>query len=685
MPSYTPQQIRDLIFRFTPGSYTPQSFAEVPFRFGYRPVYSETSNMTAALNVMGLYQTTTYTYLRYCPTYVIGYTRYGVQIIKGRCVYGGIRDIGAYISAQPPHLDLPAYIFGEVGFVSGYKNLPALISGLYKRDLGSIIGVHEAGNIGGYLNVLSTTYDDITGSLHGFDTYDLNGILRGLQHRSLPSYLNPIVGVDLNAYLNVWPQRDLPGNIYGWSTSDLSAYLNTMQKYDLPVTIGVHPPVDLPVYPLRVWAREVTSDLSAYLMGLVADDLPAYLRCKYFSDLNSYLFVIDPVYLTASIHGWDIKNLPASLVGTRYPYDLSASLTPIPEAIKDLGGFLRAMYTRDLTANVHAWWVNNLSALIVSQTAPDLHAYINPTGYSRDLPSSIYPKRIRLTTVLSVSTMENLNLSAMINAACGSSMGLDLPAYIRCVYKSDLSALIRGYIQNWQQANLSASIGYSDNYSVIDKLPLSISLRAGKYRVEDKLPIYFSLFRGGSSLGAYITGILTSQDLSAEITATYLDNYHFDRSIDRFRVYFLNRMGISETFETVELVFKSVVADYFYSSSGNVAWKTNRLDRWALELSSYIPRTEALNIRRKLHKAGTLYDLTRFNSVDEAMKHVIDYITTYPQSDLSALIQASGRFNNLQGILNVKEFITDYNSLPSQITCVKDQLVVGSDTGINIF
>ena len=43
----------------------------------------------------------------------------------------------------------------------------------------------------------------------------------------------------------------------------------------------------------------------------------------------------------------------------------------------------------------------------------------------------------------------------------------------------------------------------------------------------------------------------------------------------------------------------------------------------------------------------TLHDISNFNSIDEAMKFAIDYVTLYPEVNFGAYINGSGGFRGM--------------------------------------
>jgi len=676
--AYTPQQMRDLIIKFYPGSYTPTTFGNVILNWESRISHSDTGDISAAITALGNgpYQDETYTYLKYCEEYIIGYSQYSVQILKGRCYYGGIRDLGASIDTFVK----PVY--------SETKDLGAYIDRNFIEDLPAAMSGELPANLQAYLNVFSVDTYNLGALIHGFQEAYLPAYIRAMQITSLPASLTAVPPINLPAYLKVWPMKHLSASIYGWDTLDLTSYIYSIQKGDLPAVIGGEPAKNLGTI-LRGWVREATKDLGTYIRGFAYNDLLVIIRSTYLKNLSAYLYSVAPVDIQASIYGWDQSDLLATLIGVYGDYDLRASITS-NNNYKDLIGILKpAIGTKipfDLSAYIKGVGSGYLRAYINPVPSVNLQAYLNPMGQVADLAARIIPKVIRLTSVLSVITMEHMDLSAVVNPSCIWSESRNLTAYLRTVYKSDLGASLIGKKYGTQTVNLSAKVGYSDTYSFIDKLPINVSIATQSYRYIDILPLFIKIFTQQASLGASITGTYLYGDLLSSITGSYLAPHHFNNVKNKQKVSKLNNSGFEEWYEMVELSFKSIVDDYFYSSSGKSAWKVDRLDKWILDVRSYIPQNLKLNTKRRLHKLKYMYDLKRFGSVDEAVRYAIAFVTDYPEINLPAYIKPSGGFKNIQGILNVRRTERENYNLTSSIVGVSTgDIVIGlSNDGIDV-
>jgi len=659
--AYTPPPKSNIPFNFGPGGYQAPDFGDVQFNFNTR--VTQLADLQAAINVMPTYQDRTYTFLRYCERYIVGYGQHGVQIIKGRCYYGGIRDLGTDIGGHYPG-DLPSFVRGVIyrdlsavieagyqtsdlsayirGYREGYKDLPAeIVAKIRAIDLPAYIGGHPPGNLPAYIR--------------GFATEDLPAIARGLVYRNLPTDVVPIPPRDLPAYIKTWPQTDIPGSTHGWDTNNLGGLLNVMLKWDLPAAIGAHPPRDLRGI-IRGWVREAYADLPAYISGLYEVDMGAIIRGVEKRDLPAYVFAVRPRYLSAYIRGWQEADLPASIIGDAWPWDLPATIIASGGKI-DLPAIIDGRQAvavfRNLTASILGIrGREDLPAQLYTIYASSLPAYLDTGRDIANLPAYLRPKTIRLTGIVDIITMEHSDLSATISIPCFYSNFSNLNAYMRPVFMSNLIAYI--YPRNWAKAtaDLGARWGYAPRYIVQDKLPITLSITTPGYRVEDKYRIYLNIYQNAAALSAYIFGELQTTDMPASITALSLYPYKFDNY--KFRELFYDRTygQVAGDYQEIDVEFKSIVYDYIYSGAGNFATKTDRYQHFMTKISSYYSDETSYRIDRKLHKTRILYGLDHFSSIDEAVRYAIHYVTTDFHADLRSIITSLGHTIDLSARLN---------------------------------
>ena len=559
------------------------------------------------------------------------------------------------------------------------RNLPAVLNGILKQEeynLRATIKAWYRGN-----------YSDLSAELNIVFPKDLFGQIRALRYSNLSAQLNIVPGRDLSAFLKVWPQRDFPARIHGWEERDLTAQIDWNIAKDLPSYIGCHMWQNLTAR-LKGWVRAATKDLPAYINMIHYSDLPGYIRARPIKNLSAYIFSIAPSDITGSIHGWEERFLPAMINGVYSPYDLHGSIVgyrpvDLPASITPSGWTLP--YNKNLQSIISCWKTTDITAYIKAIQPVDLSASITVIGGISNLSAFIYPKMIYMTTNISIETMEHKDLSAVINYICQSSGFKNLTSYIRCTYLSDLPVYITGKKYPAYSSDLGATLGYAASTVRIDRLPITVNIGSG-YLVEDKLPISLKIYEQYGRLSANITGTPMYSNLGARIYCSWLQEYVFDNIKNREIVYDINHARQINWYEIVEMMFESIVDDYFYVDAEQKVYKTDRLLKWVLDIRSFVPEDVTLNIRRKLHRARQLYDLSRYNTIDEAIRDVIDYVTTYNYGDLLCNIASRGGYSNLPVFIKPKYFTATSSNLTSSVVAINRKYAVGfSDNGIDIF
>jgi hypothetical protein len=706
--SYVPPSNTQMPFTFTQGGYEAPT-GELLFEFAAKT--SSFSNLNAAIQVMQLYHDEAHTYIKSCPKYVIGYADGKVQIIKGPCIFGGVRDLWSSITGIDifsQTVDLAGIIkimrFGTLDLSVNIAthlpedikyiikpvhkvvlDFPGSIHGWQQLDLHANILMHPPKDLEASVFVKRTSYEDLDISIHAWHIKDLQARLDRVFPFDLSATIDLIQPVDLSAYLKVRYAVDLKGYLKGWCIKNLSGDINSIFANDLNVKIYGRDDMFKNLYfRIKGQAIEVQSLLSATIRGFIGKDLNAILIATYLSNLSGYLFPVRPKDISANIYGWDVSDLQMILNGQRGPWDLSASIFP-NENLRTLTATINSMagtnILSNLPINIHSWETRDLTSSIDLIAAGNLRATLTPYMYAKNLRASIYPKMIRLSTVIDIATMEHRDLSAMINSFCVFTGYKDLSASLYTTYKSDLFAYIKALRYIYKPKILSASIGYADTITEVDKYEISFNVLESEMRTFDRYMIGFDTFGAVKYLSAYIKGIMRSSSLTATITAEAMDPYDFGKVKTTEEVVHLTYAGMFETFETVETSFKSLVKDYYYSSDGNFAWKTNRLDRWILEIKSFLPVNSSLKLKRRLHRETQLYNLKRFSDIDEAMRFAITYVTEYPQSDLNTSIFGRGRYSSLGATINPRYVKEGGVSLSGTLMPVVPTIIVGTEQG----
>jgi len=676
-----------LPFEFTETGYVAVSDNLL---FNFRPKGSF-GTLSAAINVMQADSNPTYTYVKACPKYVVGYSNGLVQMMYGRCLYGGIRGLQGIISSYDTEdinasigTHLPANLSAMIA-VSGMaeEDFSASIHGYEERFLTArMLGVHFPVNLGAEITVRQTTSRDLNSFVHAWHPRYLSANITALTFNDLVAHISLTQPGELSAYLNVISVSNLPSYIYSWHTNDLYAFINTMRDSVLSAYVCGRDDMFKNLRArLKGYASEFR-DLLSSIDGFTFIDLPITIKATYYDDITAFLYAIQPEDLSAIIQVFHVGNLQGIVIGEDWPFNLHASINPTG-IFNNLNAIISCIKRYDnLGGTVHAWTTSGLNAIINPANSYTLSAFVNPIGHSSSLQASIYPKMIRLTTVVRIPTMEHLDMSGIINTSCFYSGYKNLFASIYVTYKEELYAYIKA-IQAFESKNLLSKVGYTDSYIALDKLKLCINIYPSSYYTIDRLKLNVSFMNTQTLLSAYIRGTLTYDSLTANISAVKIPKYSYSEIFkNREKVVDINYNGVFKSYQVVETSFKSVVSEYYYNSDANEAWKASRFEKWMLDVSAYLPADTALGLKRRLHRATTLYDLKKFDTVDEAVRFAIDYVTSYPKNDLKAVVNCVGHFACLHGTITANYQKSGESALSGYITPIEKYVLVSTDYGI---
>lgn len=566
-------------------------------------------------------------------------------------ISGGIFNftVGGYV---PPTFSGSVYKFGT----DASSDLGATVSGVLASGFANL-SAYTKSAIQAYKNLGASVYGippaNLSAQIHGFDTRDLPATLHGWKTENLLAYVCGYPPVDLPAYVYGYPPIDLPASITGewWhGTANLGAEIYKIWQRGYKDLSAV----------LYGWAIK---DLSAEINSVYKTDLPAIIQSTTISDLAAYLSAIDPINLPASIHGWATEDLQAILIGGYGPNDLQASIVGTG-GYKNLSAYIRSMIETEVPYDLqgivegyHSFDVDLNAYIFATGQIADLIAYITATGQIADLPASIIPRVIHLKQAIRVALLEHLDLGAMINSSCFASGSINLGAYVYPLMKADLRAVIFGWHVNIYSnvADLAAVINVGV-LGVEDKLPISFVVQPLKYtilrikfatkpyRVFDTLRILFGSYYT-ANLPAIVTGVLESVNLPAYIKAVFDWNYselppYVNPKTHEIVIDF-DANGYENWRRFVEIFFDFTGDSpyhYFYVSGADKVYRVDRDRHWVVRAKSY-KRVSGMIERRSVRRKY-IFKMSDYANVDEAVRDLIDRVSTYRRSDLGAYINA---------------------------------------------
>ena len=650
---------KDVGFEFTSGGYTAPDFSSVSFQ--WFSMFSAVMNLGAEVTGIDPKQGAVCSVKR-SNILALGYANPGWQILKGKTEYSCMFDLGGHIYGYRQYADLWAYILARSPY--DIVDLPALIHGWQEADIGGIVFGIPPVDLPAYVHVHFREYADLGGYIRAWHIKDLGGLIGAVHETDVGAIIVAIPPKDLPAYIKAYPQEDLPAIIVGWAERDLGAFLKAdVRDYaNLGARIGVYVPRDLGAY-IKGWAREVPFDLGALINPLDIADLPAIIFARPFGDLGGIIYGIPPKDLPAFIHGWQ-------------EVDLGGIISGITDKQKDLIALIAGVGGRDLPGIIYGWAIADLRALINGVFAKDLPAIITGVGAIKDLPATILgdgfanlgaiitPRLIKLAVLMPVHTMEHIDLGAVINLAPCYNLGIaDLGAYMNILQKHDLLATIYGLgLLGANIRDLGAIIAVGDyiyDRDAVDDLTITFETYSEVLALDD-LPItWFDMISptdeldicfmpgGGckipANLLAAIIGHNPTADLAAYINGVVQAPYTFGDPIfgpwdddTLFTAPYIYKNKVLWE-RLVQITFFSQVWDYFYQSVTDQLWKDDQSENWVLNVASWLEEDTYLRDRTSLREK-IVGDIVEFETVDEAIRHAIDWVISFPTRDLGAQI-----------------------------------------------
>jgi len=579
MPNYNKPPMNNIPFEFTTGGYQAPDFSEVPFQWGLRPTFQQTANLQAAINVIGQ----------------------------------SSADLSASISSNS---------------LQSYDNLNA------------------------YIKPTIQTYSDLVAAIRRFDQDD----------------------DDLGGDIHGWAIKDLNAEIGAHPPANLQAILNVIEIRDLPATITgefFHGQYDLGAEVYKIYQRGSKNliailygwqefDLAGYINPVYKYDLQALIQSTTTADLGGSLFTIQPVDIQGLIHGWAISDLPATLIGVYGLYDIQASISSIPgqDLPAIITGWKGFQIPFDLPASLSSWAITDLGAIISLIEAVDLEASITAVGKLANLGATIIPKTILMKRALQISLLEHKDMKAVINFQCFGSAYSNLGASMYTIYISELKAFITGWYGGGTADTIRDLGAYinAEDYYVEDKFTVTFVPGVRKYtqlninfsvndvyKTFDTLPIIYGSFFG-ANLSATINGILTSYDLGATVTPVLQTNYtelpeNVNPKSHEIVIDFNDRWRENWR-RFVELMFQRGGAEpfhYFYVEGSGTIYRVDRERHWTIWADSYL-NTEDDMVERRDIRQKYIFNMSNYSTVDEAVRDLIDRVSTYRRASLGASI-----------------------------------------------
>lgn len=526
---------------------------------------------------------------------------------------------------------------------------------------------------------------------------DLEAQLYGIPYHQLDIFIEPAhLSPDLYALIGC----HLP--------KDLSVLLGLNDPY--PLNVLLNPTGFLNLYvDMRIFQRG-TQDLIIYLTGVYSEtsDLNVLMHIWSLHQLTAQIGAHDPADLNVLMHVWTPSDWSV-LLATTFPQPLSIDVVPWPEDGADLIITHRISkistlevlldpweYWATLTTYIRGFYASTFSVTLAGGGYRNLEVILPMrTGY-RDLIITLTPASRVMTTIIPIYTMEIKDLYVSINqgwpCGFGSSYALlnvlfDI-SYVHpfeVIFKVIHGSGIRPLgIWIWQ----SYFDSYINTFNINITLPeesvtpdVTIPDHTGilydnefSEISQDVLKVTFNWPRIKQLRGSWnftvelfcYTGDKTS-DLSVILTAyrPLPPRIPLSKAALReegqepiwpeiFQVKEIELWSLDppEMVRKIELMFGEQVREYYWVSKDQKAYSKRLWERWTFLTRGYLPDA-TYSGQIDYATMRELSSMLRYDSIDAAIKALLNNFLYNDKSSLNVLLNASGGYTNLEIVMEV--------------------------------
>lgn len=676
MSDYIPPNYNNLVFNFSSSGYSSPTFNKLSFIFDPRRV-----DISSSL-VGDVFRNN---YLKQCDTYVLGYSNESIQVIQTNCVYTGLNDLKGFLRVvrfedmywyikvsypgddflnsliKPLHVNEQSLIESTLKGISqnisedlcvvatpyrtGYYDLDLIVKTIH-RDVKDVFSVVKGLSDITFTDIMSYSKVSFAGT---FDIVsDISILYRGILdlYSITKSYS---LGNEYNLESNITPIHSQEELLLGYlkqsysGSLDISSYLKQAKNSFLDVSSE-----------LISWAEQ---ELLSLIKGFSFSDLDSEITLNYFKDFLSYLYSVQPIDLLGSIFGWAYDDLisatgyyePAfdiiSSINSVSPIDLNSSLKVVKSVnnISDLSSYLTNYYEGFLDSNLR---------VIVFE---DLVSELNSSRNTSDLVSFITPNIVFVRSKISIDFLEFSELVSTINDTCFYSGYLDIFSSLDIVYSSDIKGIVIG-IDDSNSSDLFSSINAYVNVSIntLDlyyrnlepfRAPLSLVYNKEEpFYCLDTLDLlvtgdFVKIKHGSDDFTSSIVAELRSIDLMSTINP--ISNYFSDTSNVISNVIVLDLKNNVENFRKyVALTLNSYANSYYYFSGNKQAFRVNPNDHWVIKVLGYKYVKGNNSFEKRFVNTKYIFKLSDFSSIDEAVRNMIERVTSSFYEDLTSSINS---------------------------------------------
>ena len=303
--------------------------------------------------------------------------------------------------------------------------------------------------------------------------------------------------------------------------------------------------------------------------------------------------------------------------------------------IKDLNAYMTNLQERDLLIDLNLMFFK------------DLNIYIESSRQLLDLQCMIYPKVVFVRHNININFLEYRNLKAVINYSCFGSDFRELKCSLYIHHKKDLKTKIYA-IDGSNLANLTCYVNAYE-YVTIDSIPINyihlkeetrttLQFKKSNIYSLDTISVFCTdIHKGYKDITSVIRGELMYDDLRVFVRPYSNRHYNSPTVLEKFIT--LKLKSNEEEFRRyVELTFNNYANSYYYFSGNQRAYREFSYDHWIVRVEGYKILPVGRGFEREKVRRKYIFDLKKYNSIDEAIRDMIDRVTALREQNLNVTL-----------------------------------------------
>jgi hypothetical protein len=656
---YTPPQSNNIPFTFSVDGYSPPDYNSVDFNFSFL-----LANISSQVEILQLYYDEPHTVAKECKS-IVSTDGHSIEVNKLRCEYSSIIDFRSSIIS-----------------LRGISNI-----GSYVTPSSAL-----SSDVLSYINVIS-----LRGNIYSYVKTTIEG------NSDIPTHVKPTISSlsDLSSYVNAeFAKRNMVSSVNIISVSGIvsriNAVLNTssadivsytksfyrnwngvlsevglIEVSDVQSTVLTELNKDLCEVAsyIRTWGSDYSLihsrihsfeyiDFKSFINAMSTSDIISHVNSFSLASITSTVFSVKHANIFSTVHGFSFRGIMSVVNLERSSYDIMAMVTiNAPSDLKSIvSSFGSIEDSRDVQSYVSSFNVETLPSEVFVGPGADLVSSIILRGKTSDILSIVTPKIVHIKKSFLINLLDSVDLYSVVNTGCVHSMAKDLSTTLYSFDSRDLFSYvfsgdtadhdIMSYI-NCDDILVEDCIGivyiptkkYSTIHLGINSRQAGITFDAINVVYNQHLTTDFksavnSVLNCGSKDIATTLKCTTDK---VEHTNYYVDKKVIDLSMNKFNWR-----------KEIDIFFSSQIREAFYFEAEKKVYKKS--GNWVIKVIGF-SHIKNSGIERGKVRHKYIFDLSKYNTIDAAIRDAIKRVSEFDSNDLRSTVTAvisKHPFNSIQ-------------------------------------